>query len=142
MTDFALQYLIWVFFASVGMLQIVAAKNGLRGLQFSSKTGLGFLIGVLCIGGSYIWFFGSRARNVDGWESGVEGLEQGTLFLVAMLGALVFTLSITSLIHRSDINTLPLGQSGVDVLKTTTVWEAIRRSKKANTEKIPRATDS
>jgi len=126
MSDFSLQYLIWVFFASVGVLQIAAAFNGLRGIQLSNNRRLNLFVGAACILGSYVWFFSSAQRNTDGWKSGVEGLEQAILFLAGSAGAALFTFAITSIIHRSRVSNTSRDESGIDALRTRTVWQALR----------------
>ncbi len=138
MNGFSLQYLIWVFFAAVGVLQIAAALNGLKGIQFFNNKWLDLFVGAACILGSYGWFFASANRNTDGRNSKVEGLEQAIFFLIASAGAVLFTFAITSIIHRSRVSNTSCDESGIDALRTRTVWQALRSS--IRRERVPKAT--
>jgi hypothetical protein len=79
---YILEYFLFTFLASFGVLQIAMAKN--------SKPKVFFGAAVLIV--SYFWFFTSRDRNV---HSVIEGSQ---LFLIFALGAIV-AIAVTRILN-------------------------------------------
>ena len=126
------EYLLFVFMAAVGVLQLVGARTQLKGLLFFKKPALAYLISLLALGGSFYWFF-VRDDRMDTImrHTGLEGAQQFYYFCLAAFAGLVFTLLVSSL-----INTLrPKGHSmesspveGLEALNNMSYLEALRRS--------------
>jgi hypothetical protein len=126
------EYMIFVFIASVGVLQLVAAWTKLKGLLFLKRPVLAYLLSLLAIGGSFYWFF-QRDNRIDTImrQTGLEGKQQFFGFCIAAFLAIVFTLIVSSLIgmirdkpqsnDNKDIN-------GLDALKSISYFEALKHS--------------
>lgn len=99
MTGLARDYFILVFIASCGILQISAARSGLRGLLFFSRPLYSFFFGAVVILGSFIWFFSAANRNIPGAESRFEGAQQFAFFALAAFAALLVTLALASFVQ-------------------------------------------
>ncbi len=88
-TELALEYFGLVFVAAVGVLQVVAAYNELRGVSFFSRSIYGYLFAAFTVGPALAGFFTWNSRNPFGI---VQGREQFVFFLLALTAALSFTL--------------------------------------------------
>jgi len=75
---YILEYFLFTFFGSFGVLQIALAKN--------SKAKVFFGAVVLIV--SYYWFFTSRDRNV---HSVVEGSQLFLIFAIEAVSAVIIT---------------------------------------------------
>lgn len=73
---YLLDYFLFTFFASFGVLQIALSK------KTSTRHAVGTLIVIL----SYLWFFGSKDRSVP---TIVEGVQLLVVFAVSALLAIV-----------------------------------------------------
>lgn len=125
-------YLLFVFLASVGVLQLVALRARLKGLLFFRQPVLTIIFSLLAIGGAYWWFF-QRDNRIDTImrQTGLEGKQQFFTFCTAAFLAIVFTLVVSSLIGM--IRKKPQKQSeddidGLDALKEKTYFEALKHS--------------
>ncbi len=121
------EYLLLVFLCLLGVLQLVASINKLSAMSFFKRPTSGYLFAIITIFGALSWFFLSKDRVVQG----VEGIEAMLLFIGAALLAFLATASISSLINRRIEP--PSGEQrfqeekGLDVLRTTTYFQAIAR---------------
>lgn len=139
MVTFA-EYLLFVFTASVGVLQLVAVRTELKGLLFFKRPALAYFTALLAIGGAFYWFFGlgdpmDMAMHLTGdpemRKTGLEGREQFFGFCIAAFLAVFFTVTVSSLIDmlrdkpqsNDDENA-----SGLDALKRKSYLEAIKHS--------------
>lgn len=136
------EYLLFIFLASVGVLQLVAARSGLKGLLFIRRPVLAYLLSLSAIAGSYWWFFFRDCRiDTVMRRSGLEGAQQFYFFCVGAFLALAFTLVASSLIgavrargHSMDNP----GCKGLDALRETSPFEAVRRSLRSRERKWPK----
>jgi hypothetical protein len=104
-----LQYLLFIFVAAVGVIQIAAARAGLRGLLLTTSRGSSFALGVVLVVGGFSWFFGILDRNVRG----LEGMEQAVLFVPAGIAAVAATFVVSSLLHRARrADSRPIAKGG------------------------------
>jgi hypothetical protein len=120
-----LEYLILVFFGFLGVLQLAATSNGLRGLSFFKKQVYGYLFAVVTIVGSFLWFFLSKNRCLQG----VEGVEAFVSLSGMAIVVFAFTATVSSRINR---NRMPLSQKtdeeeGLGALRTMTYFQAMSR---------------
>lgn len=124
------EYLFFVFLASVGVIQLVALRAGLRGLLYFKQPVLTCIFSILAIGVAYWWFFQRDARiDTIMRQTGLEGKQQFFSFCTAAFLAIVFTLVVSSLIGM--IRKKPQKQEndcvdGLDALKEKTYFEAIK----------------
>ena len=119
-------YTLMVFLAATGVLQIAAARGGLRGLLLLSSPRLSSLLGLALIVGAYAWFFSGGPRAISGAVGGLEGSQQFFFFLVGQAAAVLTTLVAVSLLRSSAF---PPGTRsrfrGLSALKTSTYLQAI-----------------
>jgi len=131
------EYFIFVFIASVGVLQLIATITQRKGLLFFKRKALSWLFSFLAIGGSFGWFFGwgdpmDMAMRQTGdaamRQTGLEGAQQFLYFCMATFAALVVTLIVSSL-RRARWKGHPGGSSqGLDALKERSYFEAVKHS--------------
>ena len=134
------QYFILMFIAIIGVLQLIAARNQLKGILFFKREALAYLFSFLAIGGSFGWFFGwgdplDMAMRQTGdaamRQTGLEGAQQFLYFLLGTLAALSFTLIVSSLLraYQWKGKTKEKGSSqGLDTLREMSYFEAIKHS--------------
>ncbi len=127
MFSFAVDYAILVAVAFLGILQIVAARNQLKGLSFFSNKRLAYVFGVVVATAAVLWFFWSDNRNVEGKISNVEGAEQFWLFLVAVVSSVAVTLLLASIINRRTPPSTSTPRWGIDPLRTSTYIQLLCR---------------
>lgn len=122
--SFAFQYMLWVFGASCGVLQIAAAASGLRGLSFFSRPLWGYLAGSALVIASFAWFYGTADRNAVGPPYQTPQQTQIIYAGAAVLAALAFTLATCSVIRRGTRGCAPSG--GLESLRHCTYSELLR----------------
>jgi hypothetical protein len=96
----AWQYCIFVFIAAMGVLQLIATFNRLKGMLIIRNKPITIVLSVAAIVFAYWWFF-FRDDRMDTVmrRTGVEGAQQFTVFCWTTFTALVVTLVISSLLH-------------------------------------------
>lgn len=77
------QYLLFVFLASLGVVQIAAARNGLKGLMLLPGRRASLVLGWTLVVASFVWFFTVEDRDVPG----LEGTQLAVYFFLGALGA-------------------------------------------------------
>lgn len=126
------QYYLFVFVAAVGVLQMVAAYRRLAGLAFFRNRILSYIFSILAIGGSFGWFFGSGNRmDTVMRRAALEGAQQFVYFNTATFLALVFTLTVSSLLfaHRLRAQTHKKAYpKGFGALSEISYFQALRLS--------------
>ena len=126
MSKLALEYTLFIFVTSCGVLQLAAAHSGLRGLSFFKRPQWANLFGAIAVIGAYVWFFTVENRNVPG----LEGSQQLGYFTLGASLAIVFTLVVSSLL-RARINppqTEGGQEQGLNALREMTYFQAIKRA--------------
>lgn len=126
------EYLIFIFTASVGVLQLVAARTQLKGLLFFKKPVLAYPFSLLLIVGSFWWFF-VRDDHIDTImrQPGLEGSGQFYNFCMGAFAALLSTLAVSSLIgllRRRGQRNENENSEGLDTLRQMSYYEAVKRS--------------
>jgi hypothetical protein len=126
-------YLIFVFLAVLGLLQLVAARQRWTGLLFCRRWPLlSYVFGLAGLGGGYAWFFFSDDRNVPG----LEGWQLFSRFAVSAVAAVLVTLLVSSVLHaRRDKDTVgqkyhlsPVNEErGLEALRTLTYGQILTR---------------
>ena len=123
--SFTLDYLLFVFIAAFGTLQMAAAYGALRGLLFIRARLPAFCAGLVITVVAFLLFFLTEPRNVPDTEGGLDGNETAGLFTLGAGSALVLTLILSSISNRA----LGKGQqqhvSGLDALRETTYLNAL-----------------
>ena len=97
----AWQYCLFVFVAVMGLLQLVAIVNGLKGMLFVRNKPVTVLLSAATVVFAFWWFFYRDDRvNTAMRRTGLEGAQQFTVFCWTTFAALVLTLVLASLISR------------------------------------------
>ena len=123
MTRLALEYFGLAFVATVGVLQVVAAYNELRGVSFFSRKIYGYLFAAFTVGPALARFFTWHLRNPSGI---IQGGEQFGLFLLALTAALSFTLVSSSLLNNRRLRGNHAQHDGLEALREVTFFQALR----------------
>lgn len=126
MTGFAWDYLLFVFIACCGALQIAAAHSKLRGISFFQKALTGYLFGALAIIMAYVWFFISEERSLPF----LEGPDKVGLAFLGWILAFLFTILVSSVVkarlrHSGEKVEQTNPGAGFDTLKRMTYFQAI-----------------
>jgi len=126
-------YLVFVFLAVLGLLQLVAARQRWTGLLFCRRWPLlSYVLGLAGLGGGYAWFFCSDDRNVPG----LEGYQLFSRFAVSAVAALLVTLLVSSALHARRDEGATAGQKylspaneerGLEALRTLTYGQILHR---------------
>ena len=132
-SGFAIDYVILVFFSTLGTMQIAAAKNGLAGIMLlRGRPLLSTWLGSGAIAAAFIWFFASDFRNVPDVGAGLEANTQAAVFAIAAGAAVGVTFATASIVNhgwasansREPVNG-DAPEIGLDVLRKTTFVLAV-----------------
>ncbi len=116
-------YFTFIFLAALGVLQIAAALNSLRGLLLVRNKFLSILIGIVLVAGAFVWYL----NLTNGFLlAKIEGEQQGILFLLGSSAALLVTLILASLFHWNRSMPSLQETNGLDALKEMTYWQVLR----------------
>jgi hypothetical protein len=126
MLKFALSYYVMIAGAFCGLLQVVAAHSGIRGLAFLDRK-FGYVFGSAVAVASFIWFFASGNRNIEGHITRVQGAEQFLLFMAGAGTSFVVTAVIASIVHRKARQAASGPRWGLDVIRETSYFQAFKR---------------
>lgn len=118
-------YFILVLAICMGVVQIGAAKGGLRGLLIVPTTAISYSIGFALPAGALAWFILVGDVGIPGDLGGVEGAEQFLLFWAAAVSATLVTAGIASMTQLRRPQQ-PNPEIGIEGLRTATVLELAR----------------
>ena len=130
-SGFAIDYSVMVFFATVGTVQIVAAKNALSGIMLlRGRPLLSIWLGSALIAGSLTWFFASDFRNLPDTGPGLEANTQAAVFAIAAGAAVGLTFAAASILnHRWALARAPVTDrapvGGMGLFRQTTFVLAV-----------------
>ena len=125
---FAADYVLFIFLASLGVVQLAALKNRLKGLYFIRIPLLNFVTALVLVAGSFVWFFVSEPRNLPDTAGGLDGNQQAMFSVAAAVGAVLFTLAVTSLLNAGFGRGEELKGTGLQALRRTNYFIALRRT--------------
>ena len=130
----AWEYCVFVLVAVVGLLQLVAAVNGLKGMLFIRNRPVTVLLSLAAVVFAFWWFFYRDDRiNTVMRRTGLEGAQQFTVFCWTTFAALVATLVVASLlrllVYRRAADDDPEERTeGVYQLKYVSWFEALKEA--------------
>lgn len=123
---FALDYLVLVFVASCGVLQLAASYSRLTGIYLFKTQALNLLAGLALTATPFAWFFISEPRNLPDTAGGLDANQQAALYVVGSLLGVVFTLLASSLRHLQLRPGDTATQPGLEALRHSSFHWAIR----------------
>ena len=126
--SFEADYVLFIFLASLGAVQLAALKNRLHGLCFIRIPILNLALALALVVGSFLWFFVSEPRNLPDTGDGLNGNQQAMFAVAAAIGAVFFTLAATSLINIGLGRGDDRRESGLQALRRATYYSALRRT--------------
>jgi len=132
-SEFAIDYIQWVFFCALGAFQFVAAKNCLYGVMLARGfPRLTMIAALALVGIATAVYFVSEPRNQPDVGLGLDANEQGRWFAVAAAAAIGATVALTSAInhrwgarHGLDEGARDAPPLGVEWLQRTTFARAL-----------------
>ncbi len=140
MEHLAGHYLLFVFIAACGVIQLAAAYSKLWGLLFFKKRVPSYIFAAVAIGGAFGWFFGCDNHMEEIMHTGLEGAQQVRFFLLATIVAAFFTLILSSVINRglSSSSEQPevsagITKEGLDTLREENYLRALLSSIRGTT---------
>lgn len=138
MFTFATDYCIAAFLSTTGALQFAFSVGGIHGLLAFKRAIVARTLGIALAVSGFVFFFGVGERNINDYEGGLDAPAQALFFFWGALGALVFTLALTSLINwrmrgpesgnDSGAGTDDGPDVGIDALRHTNYALALWRS--------------
>ena len=126
--SFEADYILFIFLASLGVVQLAALKNRLKGLCFIRIPVLNLALALALVAGSFLWFFISEPRNLPDTGDGLDGNQQAMYSVVAAISAVLFSLAATSLINLGIHRGGDRQESGLQAMRRTTYFSALRRT--------------
>lgn len=120
MSELAKDYLVLVFVASLGTIQVASAYADLKGLFLVPSRRVTAAISPILVVGAFVWFFSGSDRNLPDTGGGIAGPEQFTFFALMSVLAVLVTYCISAVTNMTfrDEN-LPL-EEGIRVLRRST----------------------
>lgn len=132
MISLTLEYLFFVFVAACGIIQLSVLYGGLKGLLFFRSSILTIIVSLIAILISYGLFFGWDNR-MDEYimHTGLEGAQQLYFSTLGILLAVLFTISLSSILNRHAAFTKLTSdedEEGIEKLRHRTYFQIIKRS--------------
>jgi hypothetical protein len=137
MEELGRNYVILVFLASIGVIQIAVAHAGLTKLLFLKHTPLAYALGFTLIIASFSWFFWDGPHHIPDTAGGLDGNDQGWRFALSALAAVFFTVLTTSALNHRAGNRPPTTPGGLESLRDHTYIEALPTGLKSLWEERP-----
>ena len=126
MNNFALDYFLFAFMVSFGVLQLAATWGRLYGLSFFRKRLSGYIFAAIMVGVACWWFY-RVDRNIPDIGGGLSGPSLFGLLILAIIATLVLTIVIASILKARWGSSDPGRVEGFEALKRTTYLKAIAR---------------
>ncbi len=128
MSPFVADYLIFVFWASAGAIQVGASIGRFDGLLLLKHTLAAHALGLALVGGAIAWFFLTDERNINDIDGGLDANQQAIGFFGGAAVAVIATVAVTSLINARMHRGEPGADEGLDALRKTGYFQAARAS--------------
>lgn len=123
-----IDYLLFVFMVSLGVLQFVGARGRLEGISFFPRRYISYIFAALMVIGGYWWFF-RIDRNIPDTAGGISGPWLFAYLVAGLAIAMVLTLLVSSAVKARWGRPDSEGeQKGLEVLKRMTFIQAIIRA--------------
>ena len=128
MFTFATDYYLFVFAASLGVIQIAVSLGRLKGLLLlRSRLAARAVAGALVIA-AFVWFFSTDNRNLNDYEGGLDANVQALLFFLGAATAMATTAVASSIVNARMDGGGPAPGEGFDALKRSSYARALSHS--------------
>ena len=128
MFTFAIDYYLFVFAASLGVIQIEASLGSLKGLLILKSPLIARASGLALTVAAFVWFFLSDTRNVNDYEGGLDANYQALNFIWGVLTGVAVTLVAATLVNARMNGGDRSTWEGLDALKHTNYGRALAHS--------------
>jgi hypothetical protein len=127
-----IDYLLFVFMLSLGVLQFVAAWVRLEGISFFPRRYLGYIFAAVMVSAGYWWFF-RIDRNIPDTAGGISGPWLFAYLVAGLAMGIALTLLVSSAVKARWGRPDSEGeQRGLEVLRRMTFIQAIIRAVQRN----------
>ncbi len=127
MSPFLADYLVFVFWATTGAIQVGASLGRFDGLLLVRHALAARTLGIALTAGAIAWFFLSEERNINDIHGGLDANLQGLGFFGGAALSVIATLAVTSLLNLRMRRGEPAASEGLEALRKTSYFEAARR---------------
>ncbi len=117
MPAFAIDYFLFVFVASLGVIQIAASIGQLNGILILKSPIVARLLSAALAVAVFVWFFATEDRNLNDNEGGLDANIQAVLFVLSASAAVLVTLGISSVFNARMNGSKRAQGDGLDALK-------------------------
>tara|TARA_B000000460_G_scaffold226880_1_gene182080 strand:+ start:98 stop:532 length:435 start_codon:yes stop_codon:yes gene_type:complete len=131
-----IKYILTIYLSVIGIIEFIAHKNKLTGLQILPNKLIGFILGAALPILSLCWFFlfdvefRPEARNLPDTNGGIDGVQQASFFILASLGGLLTNIFLSIIKNPFfGIKTKPYS-FGIESLQSVNYFTALRKSAK------------
>ena len=125
MTEFKVDYIIFVFVATLGVVQIAAVTGSLRGLLLFGSLLRSGMSGAAMLVTAVVWFFATDDRNINDVSGGINANGQALYLFSSATSSVVFTLLLSSLFNLRMRASAPPPHDGLEVLRTSSFLNAL-----------------
>ena len=137
MEDLGRDYVILVFLASIGVIQLAVAHAGLTKLLFLKRLPYAYALGLTLVGTGFTWFFKDGPRHVPDTAGGLDGNDQAARFALSALVAVFFTVLASSALNRRTGASPPPAPHGLEALRNQTYLQALPKGLRSLWEERP-----
>ena len=130
--SYAIDYILMVFFSSIGIIQLAAISSQLTGIILIRNLNLAKSIAVLLVISPVLWFFAKTNRNINDYAGGLDANDQAIFFLTGVVLATITTLSISSLVNKKLFDTNHNLPGELHSLKNSTYYNLIKNALRNN----------
>jgi len=124
--NLALKYFILCFCLCAGILQAVFAGNNFRGALFFQSRAMSYIFAFILMLPPFLQFFSWNKYNQVGI---IQGAQQAGLFSLAALAAIIFCLSLSSVINHRRFQNAVVSKGGIEALSSKTFFQLINSEK-------------
>ncbi|MFN3974517.1 MAG: hypothetical protein ACK4K2_04490 [Dehalococcoidia bacterium] len=122
------EYIVFVFLASLGVVQIAAAYAGLWGLLFLRSRWTSAVVGAGLVVVGFARFFAPGPRHIPDTNGGLDGNAQALLFTLSAGAAILFTLVFASVANARFLHSQRQPPEGLEALRESTYLQVLGRT--------------
>ena len=131
-----IKYIITIYLSVIGIIEFIAHKNKLTGLQISPNKLIGMISGASLSILSLCWFFlfdvgfNPEVRNLPDTNGGIDGVQQAAFFVLAALGGLLTNMIFSTIKSPFWGIRIELISFGFESFRSVNSFTALKQSAK------------